>query len=140
MKVSDLFEATTIRLGGGRRSPDSPSQRFMSEITSASSAHPFNHRLLILGGASIEVWPVSADRVRLSDIVSLEPGNGHGSAALDFLTGLADDLGVTIELTAKAYTDERLTTKQLRDWYSRKGFQVTSEIEDGFDMERKPIR
>jgi hypothetical protein len=62
--------------------------------------------------------------LRISGINSLKQGIGSGTRTLKALTDIADKHGVTIELTASPYGDEkmRLNKDQLAEWYERHGF------------------
>jgi hypothetical protein len=63
-------------------------------------------------------------RVRVKDLSSNEKGQGHASKLLRAVTDLADKHGVTMELTASPYGDEktRLDHDQLKSFYGRHGF------------------
>jgi hypothetical protein len=65
-----------------------------------------------------------AGRVRIKDLISSERGNGHASRLLSGVTSAADTHGVTLELTASPYGDEktRLDHDQLKAFYGRHGF------------------
>jgi len=54
--------------------------------------------------------------------VSFEVSKGAGSAALDWLCGLADRHGVQLWLVPKPRSHKRLGVQALRAWYKRRGF------------------
>jgi hypothetical protein len=53
---------------------------------------------------------------------------GSGKAAMEFLTSLADILGVTLSLNAKRIGKEGMTPPQLRKWYRQYGFSGTEHM------------
>lgn len=94
-------------------------------------------------GVSIQLEPFSG-KIHLSDIVALDAkSEGKGTKALQMLTDLADKHNVQITGTAKAYSKdpEHITSSErLKSWYSKHGFTVTGNEEDGFQMTYKPTR
>lgn len=123
--------------------PDSPVGRFLDEFHATTQENWLNPRQrLVAGVAGVIVYPSVDDRrngIHLSDIVSGDVGQGHGSTALRFVTDLADKHGVTLDLVAKSYVRDRLTTKQLLGWYARHGFvKGRGNAQDGYEMVRPP--
>jgi len=123
--------------------PEGPAAKFFKDYLEGTDQHPIDRHSRLYGYSSLIVrksidHPNNA--VYISDIMSLEAGKGHGSVALKALCELADEHGVTLELTAKAYGPKHLSTKQLVDWYSRYGFTVSrrGNAESGTSMVRKP--
>jgi SPP1 gp7 family putative phage head morphogenesis protein len=117
----------------------------LEEIHGKYPANPENpkERLLMAAGKPAVAFEVGEreGRLRLHGIRSLveEEHTGLGSLALRRLTNVADRHGVTMELTASPYGEQRMTGDELRAWYGRHGF----EMESGFDpaygyMIRKP--
>lgn len=125
--------------------PMSPVDAFLKELGETTHEHPFNHRQRIVGQylGTVEVSPSLNDRrnaIHIHDLTALEPGKGHGSATLKILCDLADKHDVTLEGTAKAYREDRLSTRQLLTWYVRHGFKMLGGDEhDGYDIERRPV-
>ena len=83
--------------------------------------------------AHIKTHMTQIDIVALGDV-----GTGEGTAALQMLTGLADLHHVTIEGTAKAYSNRDghiQETNRLVQWYKKHGFEVIGgNPEDGYDI------
>ena len=78
--------------------------------------------------------------VSLARIGAIEKGQGHGSAALDWLCALADRHEVRLAGVAEPFghrvgTKPAMTTKELVAWYRRHGFTVTK----GFYIDREPL-
>lgn len=124
-----------------RPSADSPVRSFLDEFWATTQENWLNPRQRIVSGvAGVEVCPSVNDRsgtVHITDIVASKPGEGQGRAALTQIVTLADKHGVRLDLIAKTYVKGRLTSKQLRDWYSRYGFQTKSgNARDGYCMVR----
>lgn len=120
-----------------------PVERFMDEFWATTQENWLNPRQrLVAGVAGVTVFPSVDDRrngIHLSDIVAGDVGQGHGSTALRFVTDLADKHGVTLDLVAKSYVPDRLTTKQLVGWYARHGFvRGRGNAHDGYPMVRAP--
>jgi GNAT superfamily N-acetyltransferase len=121
-----------------------PVQAFLDEYYAGTTEHPFDRRSRLYGNASLTIYPSPDDpqtTVRLSDIMSLDPFRGHGGLALRVLCDLADEKGVAIELTAKAYgrMEEFMDTRKLVQWYERYGFEIIENYgDDGVDMIRTP--
>lgn len=65
--------------------------------------------------------PLEPHEVYLSRIESQNPGEGHGSLALDWLTTLADDYEVAVVLEPQSLGDMR--EEDIIAWYKRHGFQ-----------------
>jgi len=87
--------------------------------------------------AMLDVSPIGKNLIHLSSILSSESGRGNGAAGLKMLIDLADKHGLSIDLTAKAFGREQtLSTKQLKKWYGRHGFEETR----GDRMIRKPAQ
>lgn len=137
-------EGTNESVGG--TTDDTPAERFLDQVWDATYPHPFMRGQRIYGGAVIEVNKNIDNRtsgIHISDILAIEPRQGHGATALKALCDLADELGVTLDLTAKAYmtgpeAKTRMSTKQLVDWYSKFGFvKKRGNAQDGYDMVRK---
>ena len=69
-------------------------------------------------------------RLRLRGIRSVEPNSGVGSIVLKRIINIADQHGVTVELTASPYGEgDRISGDKLKDWYKSHGF----EEEEGHD-------
>lgn len=130
-----LISEITIKLGSGRTDN---TDAYLRELNSITQEHPFNGRARILGNAAIEVYAANKN-IHISDIQSLAPNTGAGSAALKLLTDLADKHHVKLDLTAKAYAKDKkyvTDTAQLAAWYKRMGFHVDDEfIDDPDDLE-----
>lgn len=122
--------------------PRTPTEEFFAEFMQDSQENWLNPRQRIVGMAGIEMSPSIYDHqsgVHINDIVSYKTGEGHGSVALRRIIDLADKHGVTLDLIAKTYTKDRLSTKQLVDWYARHGFvRKRGSASDGYEMVRKP--
>lgn len=81
----------------------------------------------------------NANAVFLDDMKTNTKGSGGGKKAIATIVSLADKHGVTIELLAKSFQEDGLTTPQLIEWYSRYGFVKTENGQNGSAfMERKP--
>lgn len=66
--------------------------------------------------------------VTLGRIEAIRPGHGYGSEALDWLCALADRHQVRLQGIIEPFGPiANLTTGHLRDWYERRGFEVTNE-------------
>lgn len=98
------------------------------------------------GPVLIAVQPDHADGwLDLNRIESADKGHGHGSAALDWIVGLADAHGVPLSLYARSMGGG-LSTPELIDWYGRHGFtgdgyvapDPADEDHIGSDMWRNP--
>lgn len=138
MKTFKAFvnEAIVIKIGssGNKEKHDA----FMKNLHSTSKEHPFNHRMRIIGKASVHVSP-GPDGIHLHDIVSHDRNSGAGSKALKHLTSLADKHKVSISGIADAYED-RKHTGRLKNWYVRHGFTADpngSKI-DGYKIKYTP--
>ena len=131
-----MNEALVLKLGsaGNKEKHDA----FMKDLHSTSHEHPFNHRMRIIGNASVHVSP-GPESIHLHDIVSHERNSGAGSKALKHLTSLADKHKVTISGTADAY-ENRKHTGRLKDWYVRHGFNADSKGSkiDGYRIKYTP--
>lgn len=113
----------------------------MRDFEDMTEPHPFDNRKRILNDVMIELGPFGHN-IHITDIVSMKPGQGHGSVALRKINDLADKHDLSIDLTAKAYSDDRMSTSQLRKWYKRHGFfddeDTYGDDYEGYDMKRVP--
>ena len=114
---------------------------FMQDFTDTTKQHPWNERSRILGSTMVEVYPANSE-IHLSDIQTLQPKSGAGTAAIQHLLKLADKHGVVITGTAKAYASKGpmiSTSTRLRKWYEKLGFKVTGgDKDEGFEIKYTP--
>jgi len=88
------------------------------------------------------------DEVLLEAIISTEPNRGRGGKALDWLTGLADEFGISIRLHSDVsgmfvnmylselgLKDESISQERLDALYKKKGWV---KVGDGGEMLRRP--
>lgn len=132
-------EVARVRLGSVNKGP---AEDFLEDFIDITEEHPFSRNARIMGGAAIELSRVGP-RVHIHDITSLDPGKGHGGAAMRMLQKLAERNGVVLELHAKAYRDDRMDTEQLIKWYQKLGFQLMDkpediDLDDGAEMRYYP--
>lgn len=104
--------------------------------------HPLNRSARLTDNAAVEVSYFDG-ALHLSDVAAIGvPRSGGGTQALQMLCDLADKHGVKITLTAKAYTENHMSTRQLKKWYERFGFHEDEDSfgdeYDGYDMLRYP--
>src|SRR5208283_1915757 len=93
--------------------PENGSKRVIKEVEEFGDKYKASIQLSLRDG-----------RVRIRDLSSVEKGKGYASKLLSAVTNLADKYGVTLELTASPYGDERtrLDHNQLKEFYNRHGF------------------
>ena len=112
---------------------------FMRDYHSSTSDHPFDNRSRLYGNATLEVSPIE-DNIHLHDIRSFEPGAGH--KAIEHIKSLANKHDVKIAGIAKAYGQSKkypMSSKQLSNWYSKRGFNVgRGNTDDGYSVSYKP--
>jgi hypothetical protein len=127
---------------------DCPSMKFMAAYKENTQTHPMlpaNERLFIDTMVVTDISLSLRDRetsVHLGNIrVAGKAGGGNGSKTLAQICAWADEFGVTIEGTAKTYTDTGLKLKDLISWYKRNGFSVSKgNARDGYDIFRAARR
>jgi hypothetical protein len=129
-----------IKLGKKKASPDWDA--IMAEVDAGTSAHPFARNERVFDNrATFDVSPFG-DNMHLGDIRSLQPNTGAGTAALEYLKGIADKYAVPITGIAKTYdkSDKYITdTDQLADWYRKRGFEIGDGYpEDGYEIIYNP--
>ena len=79
--------------------------------------------------------------VRLNWIQAMEPGQGQATRAMEWLTALADEYGVFIELEAKPTGEPKIPKKKLMDFYGEQGFEKSHEkYTHPGDMVRNPLQ
>jgi hypothetical protein len=115
-----------IRLGQVNKGP---AEAFLQDFYELSDEHPFNNKARVIAGTAIELGRYQ-NRIHISDITSLNPGKGYGGKAMQMLIKLAHKHNVGLELFAKAYRDDRMSTEELIKWYQRLGFQVVDDLDD----------
>jgi len=105
---------------------------FMSDWNDQTQVHPFDNRSRISRDAKsmMDLMPIG-DEIHLSAIQTLAPGErtGGSSRLLDVAIGLAEKHGLPLRGTAKKFgtAPGTMTTKQLKSWYKRKGFEVSGD-------------
>lgn len=92
------------------------------------------------GGVQVELArdPFDSAAVHLHEIRAAEPGQGHGTAAMERLTQLADERGVRVTLDAQPLKENGITGEKLVQWYQRFGFRPIGRSGDRTVMERTP--
>ena len=114
-----------IKLASSKKNPKV--DEFMETYFKVTQVHPFDNAARIAwdGKATATVRPYG-DRINIEAVQSLAPGERSGSAngMIMTLVKIADETGVTLELTAKPFgtAEGRLTKRQLIAWYKRRGF------------------
>jgi len=71
---------------------------------------------------SLSTCPFDSFGVYLSDISSLNPGQGYGTAFLEFLKSKAKEFKVNIYLVPEVTESGKLNQDSLESWYLRHGF------------------
>lgn len=115
---------------------------FLNAVDAGTKSNPFQPRMRVykesIGIEISEMWGMA----HISSIMSfVKKNDGQASAALKWLTDLADKYEVTMHLGVKpipnagALEGKNLTKAQLTKWYAKNGFVKTR----GDDMERAPI-
>jgi len=110
--------------------------KFVRKVEGWGYPNPFNrHETIIDNAVGIELDAMEEGEVYFKHIRSIaEAKKGNASKVLKKTLKLADDMGVTLVLYAKADRGGGMTTKQLISWYVRNGFVH----EGGGDMVRHP--
>lgn len=125
---------TELKLGAKKSNDD-----FIGAWLAATTEHPFDRKMRLWDGdVGVSVDDFGGE-IYLELITTFgEKGTGRASAAMKFLTSLADKHGATIRLYAKPVKNagskgRDLTASQLKTWYKRHGFEA-----DGDEMIRRP--
>lgn len=82
----------------------------------------------------LEADPVKPSLVELVNIRVKRKSRGHGTKALEVLTNLADQHGVTLRLYADSIGSSPLSQQELKRWYRKHGFRTLR----GKLMQRRP--
>lgn len=114
----------------------------LEEWNEITHEHPMARGARLTDAASVELSYFDG-ALHLSDVMAIgAPRQGGGTRAVQMICDLADKHGVKVTLTAKAYTDERMSTGQLKQWYERFGFHEEDDgwgdDSEGYDMVRYP--
>lgn len=122
-------------------------QAFMQEYYTQTSGNPFVGNQRIYNDETVlEVSPWCRSfedpenwAVDLKWIQALEPGQGQATRAMEWLTSLADEYGVFIELLAKPTGEPKIPKKKLKEFYGEHGFERDREkYKSPDDMYRNP--
>ena len=97
-------------------------KKFMEKFLDISSPHPFEKNSRMLNNVVLNL-EITGNKIRISDLYSLEKRTGNASKALKILTDLADDMSVNLEATVKPYT-KNIQLEDLVELYTRHGFTV----------------
>jgi hypothetical protein len=104
---------------------------FLAELAEIAPLHAHQtHRFPSPCGSCrgfVQFGHCPAGQVTVHRIWTLAPGQGHGSAMLQTICGLADRHGIHIHLKALPFGNKPypLTRDGLLDWYRRHGFEGT---------------
>ena len=123
-----------------------PGKEFFNDFLNTTIEHPLDSKSRILMNknsksatdfASLEISPVGENIIRLNSIQASKTTKGNGSYALNKLIELADKHNQAIILEPHSFgsIEKKLTNRQLKNWYKKKGFQ---EIKDSDQMVRNP--
>jgi len=122
-----LQESETHKIGGNAAALD----EFMRDYHNNTAPHPFTNRMRVHNNAvmlEVSKWD---GKIHISSIMTAMPKNqGHGTAALRFLTDLADKHQVTLHGTvvpiknAGSREGRNLNKRELLAWYKKHGFTV----------------
>jgi GNAT superfamily N-acetyltransferase len=97
-------------------------QLYIEKLNARTMQNPLNWRERVIDyKAAVEVLDFDG-AIIIKSIRSFERGNGNGSMALKVLTDLADECGLMLTLTPKAFGKNGLSNKALIAWYLRNGF------------------
>lgn len=138
MKINEV-----IKLGNNSYTSVKP---FMWDFVDATEESPIGKGRLY-DDVLIDVHPFDGG-IRISDIVAVgDKAKGKGTAALKFLTNLADRHGVKLSGHAKAYSqspEHIQTSERLLQWYQKHGFQERPDRfgseDEGFDIKYDPAQ
>jgi hypothetical protein len=131
---SEAFEAAARAKNPGYNEDYSPGvNNFFQEWAEETRTHPLDEKSRIVMNrdlntgddfAMVDVSPLGSDGIRLNGIQASRTGKGNGTAALDKVLEIAGRNGEDVTLNPKAFgtVEGGLTDKQLKDWYTRKGF------------------
>ena len=112
---------------------------FWTEYRQHTDPNPLNRTERVWRArVCFKVTPFYEDVVTLGMIRSLFRGKGYGSAALRWLTRLADRHHITLigDIQPAGASRPRLNRHQLAAWYRRHGFTVSRS----YCLTRKPRR
>jgi len=137
---------------GGPSAPSSGEKEFINDFDAMTTRHPFMPSSRIAMNrerntgddfAIIDVQPYGNGKIYLGSIQSSQGGNGNGAAGMKLVTDLADKHGVVLELHVDAFGEaaDKLTNRQLKEWYRRVGFVAPEDnkhVADIGRMQRQP--
>ena len=119
---------------------ESPTEKFMKEFWDKTAPHPFDHTQRIYNNETIlqlRPWrggPGGSESVHLNWIQALEPKEGQGTRAMQFLSNLADKHQVLLDLNAVPKGQNKMPVAKLKNFYRKFGFVSTP----GDNMRRNP--
>ena len=120
---------------GATRKPSPEVEAFLRDLYEASYPNAFSNdpssRILASAHVRVEVTPMYGG-IRIDELEAGSRGQGEGTKALRFLTGLADKHGVSLFLQAHPFGDEHMSLEALERFYRRHGFRPDDE-EDNTD-------
>jgi hypothetical protein len=121
----------------------SKSLDYVNDFFKSTHPHPFSDRERIVNGnATMHISTSGKDGIHIHDIRSLKPKSGAGTAALKHAKSLADKHGVSLNLHAKTYHNDKQyisSNKRLKSWYEKHGFKSHGGSEhEGYRMSYSP--
>jgi hypothetical protein len=108
--------------------------KFMKDVWGKTQPHPFENKIRIFNNeAVIELrpWlggPKGERSVALKWIQALEPRQGQGTRAMQFIVDLADKYGVILDLQPVPKEKNKMPISKLRTFYKKFGFTGHSRM------------
>src|SRR5690606_26528332 len=110
--------------------PETPAGKMLAKLDDTTAANPFDESERVFmrgdadahGAAELRGVPGRPNELRISAIRSFKPGTGGGREMLSQITRMADEHGVTLQLSAEPFGSKALSKPKLEAWYARHGF------------------
>ena len=140
-------EAVTKAEGGVPAYGDEVLDGFINELGKNNSLYinPLNENEIIFNNqvalelmSAFQSQPTyDENRIEIKSIRAFEKGKGAGKAAMQAIIAAADNLNITLSLTAVPFGNDGLKQKDLIKFYKNNGFVATTTSKEP-RMERKP--
>jgi GNAT superfamily N-acetyltransferase len=142
------FQEGNTCAAGGSDSENKKHEKFLKWFDSQGWDHPFmrgarawglKHEDGTEGTVYVKMYPsVNKDAVHISEIFAHPTGKGFGTAILERITEEADKQGVTLDLSAVPFGEDKMPSQDLIEYYRKHGFRPRGKGFAEDELVRKP--
>lgn len=137
----EILTEAVIKLRGFGATGDSPDEKkhkidFINKIYSWGSPTLSPNEVIMPEDVTVtmDYWD---NKVWLKDIMALDARQGNGTKVLKKIVDLADNMDITLYLTAEPFGTNKMPKGKLKQWYKKYGFVAVKGRADRMVREPK---